>query len=278
MNIKQNIKKLFPAIPMEIVDYMAQAVDLEIVATIDKGIGASGIYYPALNKIELMYEGYAIVHEYGHMLHYAIIGVMGESTFERQWTALNEGIGYNGGRGGMGVYDFQSGRGAQGAVFYGDYATTDIFEDVAETFWLMVERPRDLEKLIDANAPLARKAALLDRILREQLLTADVAVVAASFDNISCDCDECRGASDGSGESPGWDQTYGESWYDEDWWSWGGLDSDCCYWCYECCDYHCDAEYYWCDECGEYHSYGDESYGWYDDYYWCYECGEYHQY
>ena len=201
LNIMQNVRSLFPAIPIEIVEFMDAAANLTIIVYIDRGEGVDGVYFPDSNTIYLMYEGKAVVHEYGHMLHYALMAVTGESAFERQWTALNEGIAYSG-RGGRGVFNFETGQNAKGAVFYGDYATTDIYEDVAETFWMMVERPRDLEKLIAAKAPLAKKAALLDALLREQLITADVSVVAMAFEEYALSgggidldgdgyCDDC---------------------------------------------------------------------------------------
>lgn len=181
LNIMQTVKKLFAAIPPEIVQYMARAADLTILVSIDAGEEADGLYYVDTNTICLMYEGNALVHEYGHMLHYALLSVIGEASFERQWTALNQGIGYNNGRGGQGVYDHDTGMGADGAVFYGNYATVDMFEDVAETFWMMTERPADLQQFIANGAPLGQKAALLDTLLKVTLLEADSALVTQAF-------------------------------------------------------------------------------------------------
>jgi len=310
--IMSTIRELFPAIPSEIVLYMDEAVDLSIIVSIDKGTGADGIYYPDSNTIFLMYEGKAVVHEYGHMLHYALKAITGEEAFRRQWTALNQGLGYNSGRGGKGVYDFKSGRGAQGAVFYGDYATTDIYEDVAETFWMMIERPSDLEKLIAAGAPLAKKAALLDNLLREQLLKANTAVVTTAFEGYASSmggedldgdgyCDDC-GEWMGDGEEPGdtgqgvdWD--YEDSWYDESWWSQDDTstyDRDGDGYCDDCgewlgggtapsgvgySEYDLDGDGY-CDDCGEWLGGGIAPGGYgtggYSNNYWCDECGEYH--
>ena len=273
LNIMSNVKQLFPAIPIEVVQYMDDAVNLTIIVSIDRGEGADGIYYAETNTIYLMYEGKAVVHEYGHMLHYAIMGVVGEGGFELQWTTLNEGLSYNSGRGGLGVYDFETGGGAQGAVFYGDYATTDIYEDVAETFWMMIERPHDLERLVAVGAPLAKKAALLDTLLRDTLLASDMSVVTLAFeeyasyaggyggddgyDEYDLDgdgyCDDC-GEWLGMGPEPGvgggivdawddwgdWDDwTYEDDWYDMDWWRQG-----------DAYIYDLNGDGY-CDDCGE---------------------------
>jgi len=245
MNALENIERLFPAIPIEIVQFMDEAVNLTIYISIDTGDEADGLYYADSNSIHLMYEGTAIIHEYGHMLHYALLAITGEEAFEREWTALNNGIAYNDGRGGTGVYDYDSGRGAANAVFYGDYATTDIFEDVAETFWMMIERPEDLNKFINAGAPLAKKAALLDRLLRETLLTADPDIIAEAFATYAM---EEYWA--GEGGATGWDW---DDWYDEGWWSWGAYENDA------------DGDGY-CDDCGEWLGHGS-----YDDWDWDYD-------
>jgi|GEM_PF-3973551 len=266
-NIMSNVKRLFPAIPSDIVTYMDEAVNLTIIVSIDRGDGADGLYYAESNTIYLMYEGEAVVHEYGHMLHYALIGILGYDGFEREWIALNKGLPYNGGKGGSGVYDYETGGGAKNAVFYGDYATTDIYEDVAETFWLLVERPDDLNKLVAANAPLAQKAGLLDYLLRETLLETDTRTVGAAFEGYAANGGYGGGDEYGDDDYDDWD--YGGDWYDEDWW----CEDD-----YSEYDKNGDG---YCDDCGEwlgYGEWGDEDY-YYDEYDkngdgYCDDCGE----
>lgn len=65
----------------------------------------------------------ALVHEYGHIVHLSLLNTKyGSGALQSRWTAQNNGSGYGE------DYNYND------PVFVRDYAGTDYFEDIAETF------------------------------------------------------------------------------------------------------------------------------------------------
>jgi hypothetical protein len=181
-NILRDIERHFPTIPFRVVNHMNRVKKLVISVELgDREDDVDGIYYPEENTIVLAFSGKYVVHEYGHLVHYALLGLLGKDAFKEKWLPLNQGVRYGHARP-YSVYDPHARSHTQTAIFYGNYSTVDLYEDVAETFFLMTERPGDLRTLAEANAPLAQKAELLNELMNNVLLSTTPATVAEAVD------------------------------------------------------------------------------------------------
>ncbi|MCL6589017.1 MAG: putative zinc-binding metallopeptidase [Firmicutes bacterium] len=136
-----------------------------------------------------------ITHEIGHLIYYGICEKYGEEKFERDWTAVNDGIPYREGN----PYPeweedeagFDSGEQAVPAgeleeaedgwdeeadysyIYVSEYAATDAFEDFAEIIAYILTEPERVRKLTEdpRGAVLKAKVDFIEKTLKEYFTT-----------------------------------------------------------------------------------------------------------
>lgn len=118
-----------------------------------------GSYTANTNTIALhSIDGVTYAHEYGHMLHIALLErAYGKDGLRARWTALNQGAGYSGE--------------ANKEIFLDAYSATSYYEDVADSagYWLSGgESIQDLA-MEAPDCPAVQKVVLLRQLLTETL-------------------------------------------------------------------------------------------------------------
>jgi len=119
--------------------------------------------YAQKAKVSLFGTGlntYNILHEFGHMVQYALNDIYGYNKLKTEFTKLNGNKKYGSGWGDG--YDL---------AFTWEYAVTGFSEDFAETFSASLCDGQRLQYIyeIDKNAPLIKKSEYIKNIIETQL-------------------------------------------------------------------------------------------------------------
>jgi len=151
----------FSRIPDELVELGLQVADFSVYLAVASDSGdedVDGEYIPDENSMYLYcnFNPSTAVHEFNHMLTYLLMSLYGsEQALCDRWMPLNEGIPYS--------CDYSSLSEDEQLHFYTDYASTDVYEDIAETAIL----------LADGSTPqsvtLKKKVELLHELYSELL-------------------------------------------------------------------------------------------------------------
>jgi hypothetical protein len=101
----------------------------------------------------------AIIHEFGHMLQYAIGDNYGNSKLKSEWTSLNGKKKYNNWETGYNQY------------FVSDYAASSYEEDFAETFMAAIYDTETIREDIaeTKESPIGKKCDLISKLTKSQL-------------------------------------------------------------------------------------------------------------
>jgi hypothetical protein len=155
----------------KVYDFAQAAQPLHIVLAVSypRYEDMEGSYDPYSNAIYL-YSGnekgspVIILHEYAHVLTYLWMSLYNDSerALLERWAPLNRGVAYSGAANHDAAYDALSR--TQRNYFISDYAISDVYEDIAETFSIYSSNPNSTwSETIDA------KYELFDDMLGELL-------------------------------------------------------------------------------------------------------------
>lgn len=152
--------------------------NLEILGSFDIESASIELYIPSASKgvFTTGDSPMTIVHEFAHALHFMLMDKTDAAQMEREWTALNGGVGYNTG---FLAYAYNK------LVFISSYGATDYREDFAEVFSQSLVRGRDgmgfYYKLQtgDERTPLGKKVDYLTALMPRYF--ADSGTVVTNF-------------------------------------------------------------------------------------------------